>query len=119
MDSKLVNIPIIFRPKQVEANLPMSRPVHVMINDQAWTGLPENKTKPTWTRIAQMDCGPKNTNCAATKPTLGKRIMQGEEAVAVLGTKGRERKRSKSQNDAQTNGTTGVLEHPGQTQCGY
>ncbi|KAK9999683.1 hypothetical protein SO802_019286 [Lithocarpus litseifolius] len=39
-------------------------------------------------------CGPKNTISAATKPTLGKRALQCGEAMAILGTESRERKRS-------------------------
>lgn len=119
LNSKLVNSPIIFELKHVEANLPKTRPVHVMSNDHAWIGPPKNKLKPTWTQVTWMDCGPKNKNNAATnavtKPMLGKRNSQGEEAVAVLGKEGREREQSRSQNDAQNNETTKVLEHPGRT----
>jgi len=115
-ESDLVNIPVCVEPKLVEANLNMSRSMHVVTKEHAGNGLIEIKTKPIWTRVAQMDCGPKNSNCAATKLTLGKRTTPCEEAVAVLGTESREKKRSRTQNEAQNNEMVGVLEHPGRTQ---
>jgi len=93
----------------------ISRSVHVITKEHAGFGPPETKTKLTWTRVARMECGPKNTNCAATKPTLGKRLTPCEEAVAVLRTGSREKKRSRTQNEAQNNETAGVLEHPCRT----
>lgn len=113
--SELVNVLVSVEPKQVGANINMSRSMHVITKDHVGSGPLEIKTKPTWTRLARMDCGPKNTTCAATKPTLGKRTSPCEEVVAVLGTESREKKRSRSQNEAQNNETVRVLEHPGQT----
>ena len=80
--SKLVNVPVCVEPKLVEANLNMSRPMHVITKEHAGNGLLEIKTKPTWTRVAWMDCGPKNTTRATTKPMLGKRTTPCEEAIA-------------------------------------
>ena len=115
-ETKFVNVPVYVKLKLVEANLNLSRPMHMVTKEHAGNGPTKTKTKPTWTRQARMDCGLKNTICAATKPTLGKRTTPCDKVVAVLGTESREKKRSKTQNDAKNNETVGVLEHPGRTQ---
>ena len=112
---ELVNVLVCVESKLVEANLNMSRFVHVITKEHVGNGPPEIKTKPTWTRVARMDCGPKNTTYAATKPMLGRRTTPCKEVVAILGTESREKKGSRTQNEAQNNETVGMLEHPGRT----
>ena len=115
-ESALVSVPVCVELKLVEANLKMSHSMHVVTAPHAGDGLTEIKTKPTWTRVARMDCGLKNTTCAATKPTLGKRTLLCEADGAILGTESKEMKISRTQNEAQKNEMARVLEHPNQTQ---
>nr|POF24400.1 hypothetical protein CFP56_40258 [Quercus suber] len=61
IESVFVNVPVSVEPKLVEANLNMSHAAHVVTKEHAGTGSTYIKTRPTWTRVARMDCGPKNT----------------------------------------------------------
>ena len=61
-------------PKQVETNLSTPLPVHVTGINQIV--LQENKTRPTWTRLARMEYRPRGNDGDIIKPMLGKRELQ-------------------------------------------
>ena len=109
-DSKLVNVPVSSEPKQVETNFSTPLPVHVTGINQI--GLQENKPRPTWTRLARMEFGPRGNDGDFIKPMLGKRGLHELEDDSNVGTESKEHKRGRRETEIQTSETAGVLEHP-------
>lgn len=70
MSSMLVNVPVQSEPKHVETNLSTPLPVHMTSANQV--GPQDNKPRPTWTRLACMDCEPRMKKGDITKPMLRK-----------------------------------------------
>ena len=112
--STLMNAPVLFKPTLMETHLTMLPPMHVTSTNQI--GLKENKPRPTWTRLARMDCGPKGIEGDCVKSMLGKRGLQDVEAASEEVTDSNERKKGRRQTDIQKNETIGVEEHPCRTQ---
>ena len=111
--STLVNAPVLSKPTLVETHLTMLPPMHVTSTNQI--GLKENKPRPTWTRLARMDCGPKGIEGDCVKSMFGKRGLQDVEAASEEVTDSNERKKGRRQTDIQKNETTRVEEHPFRT----
>ena len=73
-----------------------------------------DKTKPKWTRLQRMECGPID-NTSSAKSTLGKRrFLLGleEDSSDSAGAVAGKTKRGRKQDGSTNNEAAGVLEHP-------
>ena len=71
-----------------------------------------SKPRPTWTRITQMDHGPRNLNIEEPVAVFGKRGVYQDLQETEEFLEKQSRKRSKSQTGSQCHATAGVMDHP-------
>ena len=96
-------------PQQVKVNGPGLIVEHVEGKDAC--GPQGVKMKPTWTRIARMECGPSSGKKEYRPNTLGKRGVQEAELEGDIDVEGQLGKRGRRSAELLTTETAGVQEH--------
>ena len=117
--------PAVTKPEESnlnkESKSSINEPQHVEVNGSEFTvgrvegkeldGPQGVKPKPTWTRLARMECGPSLVKTENRPHTLGKRGIQEAEIEVDNESEGQLGKRGRRSADFQTIEAAGVQEH--------